>query len=50
MHEVSVMSSIIEAVLKELNKYDIESVEEVYLTVGEMTYLGSEQLLSLIHI
>ncbi|TQS84723.1 hydrogenase maturation nickel metallochaperone HypA [Candidatus Methanomassiliicoccus intestinalis] len=44
MHEVSVMSSIIEAVLKELNKYDIESVEEVYLTVGEMTYLGSEQL------
>ena len=44
MHEVSVMSSIIEAVLKELNKYDIESVEEVYLTVGEMTYLVSEQL------
>lgn len=44
VHEVSVMSSIIEAVLKELEKYDIESVEEVYLTVGEMTYLGTEQL------
>ncbi|WP_400206923.1 hydrogenase maturation nickel metallochaperone HypA [Candidatus Methanomassiliicoccus intestinalis] len=44
MHEVSVMSSIVEAVLTELRKYEIESVEEVYLTVGEMTYLGAEQL------
>lgn len=44
MHEVSVMSSIIEAVLSELKNYNVESVEEVYLTVGEMTYLGTEQL------
>ena len=44
MHEVSVMSGIIDAVMAELAKHDVEKVEEVNLVVGEMTYLGKDQL------
>jgi hydrogenase nickel incorporation protein HypA/HybF len=44
MHEVSVMSGIINAVLTELAKHDVEKVEEVLLVVGELTYLGKDQL------
>ena len=44
MHEVSVMSGIIDAVMAELAKHDVEKVEEVNLVVGEMTYLGRDQL------
>ena len=44
MHEVSVMSGIIDAVMAELAKHDVEKVEEVLLVVGELTYLGKEQL------
>ena len=45
MHEVSVMSSIIDSVLEELKRYDVEKVEEVFLTIGELTFLGEEQLM-----
>ena len=45
MHEVSVMSSILEQVLKELEKHEVERVEEVELVVGELTFLGHDQLL-----
>jgi hydrogenase nickel incorporation protein HypA/HybF len=38
------MGSIIEAVLEELSKHDVEKVEEVDLVVGELTFLGREQL------
>jgi hydrogenase nickel incorporation protein HypA/HybF len=44
MHEVSVMSGIVESVLKELEKHQVIRVEEVQLTLGELTYLGEEQL------
>jgi len=44
MHEISVMASIIECLLKELEGRNIERVEEVNLRVGEMTFLGHEQL------
>ena len=44
MHEVSVVSDIVSAILKELEKYNVERVEEVVLVVGEMTSLGEEQL------
>jgi hydrogenase nickel incorporation protein HypA/HybF len=45
MHEISVMSSILEQVLKELDKHEVEKVEEVELVVGELTFLGYEQLM-----
>ena len=44
MHEVSVVSDIVSAVLRELEKYNVVRVEEVTLVVGEMTSLGDEQL------
>lgn len=44
MHEASIMSGLIGSVLEELRKYKISKVEEVNLTVGELTYLGDEQL------
>jgi hydrogenase nickel incorporation protein HypA/HybF len=44
MHEVSVMSGIIEGVLAELAKHDVEKVEEVTLVIGESTFLGRDQM------
>jgi hydrogenase nickel incorporation protein HypA/HybF len=44
MHEVSVMSGIIEGVLEELSKHDVEKVEEVTLVIGESTFLGRDQM------
>ncbi len=38
------MSSILEAVREELKKHKVLKVEEVLLTVGEMTFLGEDQL------
>ncbi len=44
MHEVSIITSILESVLEELKKYEIERVEEIVLLVGDLTFLGDEQL------
>ena len=44
MHEFSIMVDIVEAALKSIESYDIESVEKVYLEVGELTFLNPEQL------
>ncbi len=44
MHEVSVMSGIVESVLKELEKHSVLKVEEVKLILGELTFLGEDQL------
>lgn len=38
------MASIVEAVLQELATHDIEKVEEVDLVIGELTFLGVDQL------
>jgi len=44
VHEVSVMASIVDAVLEELKRHDVESVEEVHMVIGEITFLGRDQL------
>ena len=44
MHEVSVMSDIIKAVLDELSKHDVAGVEETVLVIGDLTNLGEDQL------
>lgn len=38
------MAGIVEAVLKHLEKYDVERVDEVHLTIGELTNLGADQM------
>jgi hydrogenase nickel incorporation protein HypA/HybF len=44
MHEVGVMTSILEAVLDELKDHQVQKVEEVLLIIGDLTYLGEDQL------
>ena len=44
MHEVSVMSDVIKAVLDELSKHDVREVEEIVIVVGDLTNMGEEQL------
>jgi len=44
VHEVSVMSDIIKAVLGELSKHNVAGVEEIVLVIGDLTNLGEEQL------
>ncbi len=44
MHEVSVISGIANAVLKELEKYDVAKVSSIDILIGDMTMLGDEQL------
>lgn len=45
MHEVSVVSNFVIAILDELEKYDVERVEEVTLVIGDLTSLGEEQMM-----
>lgn len=44
MHEVAVMSQIVELVLSEAKKRDAEKVSKVKLEIGEYTFLGEEQM------
>ncbi len=49
MHAFSIMSSVVQALLSEIEKLEkegkkIEKVNEVLLEIGELTFLGSEQL------
>lgn len=44
MHELSVMSQVVESVTKELKGKDFTSVVSVRLEIGELTMLGKEQL------
>ncbi|MEW6070469.1 MAG: hydrogenase maturation nickel metallochaperone HypA, partial [Candidatus Thermoplasmatota archaeon] len=44
MHEFSTMCQIVDALLKELKDRDVKSVAEVWLEIGELTFLGTEQL------
>lgn len=44
MHEVSVVTGIVDAVIDELSKYDVERVNAVTVLVGDLTSLGEEQM------
>ena len=44
MHEFSVMNQIVNAVLHEVKNHNVKSVDEVYLEIGELTFLGHEQM------
>lgn len=44
MHEYSVMRQLIAALKEELEKKSINKIEEVELQIGELTFLGKEQL------
>ena len=44
MHEVSVVTGIVDAVIDELSKYNIEKVNSVTVCIGDLTNLGEEQM------
>lgn len=44
MHEVSVVSSLVDAVLRELEKYRVIKVNSVTVIIGDLTNLGEEQM------
>ncbi len=45
MHEVSVISGMVNAVIEELEKHDVASVTSVEIVIGDLTQLGEEQLM-----
>lgn len=44
MHELSVLTQLIKEALRSTEGYDIERIENVFLDVGELTFLNPEQL------
>ncbi|MDO5862481.1 MAG: hydrogenase maturation nickel metallochaperone HypA [Thermoplasmata archaeon] len=44
MHEVSVVTSLVDAVIAELSRYRIEKVNAVTVIIGDLTNLGDEQM------
>ena len=44
MHEVSVVTSLVDAVIAELGKYKVEKVNSVTAVIGDLTNLGEEQM------
>jgi len=44
LHEFSVTSQIVQSVLREAEKRSAKKVTEVHLVIGELTFLGLEQV------
>jgi hydrogenase nickel incorporation protein HypA/HybF len=44
MHEVSVVSTLVDAVIKELEKYNVTKVNSITVVIGDLTNLGTEQM------
>ena len=44
MHEVSVVTSLVDAVIVELQKYNVVKVNSVTVVIGDLTNFGEEQM------
>jgi hydrogenase nickel incorporation protein HypA/HybF len=44
MHEVSVMTEIVNSILGEVKKHQFQKIQKVNLEVGELMFLGEDQL------
>ena len=44
MHEVSVMTDIVESILGEIKKHQFTKIQKVNLEVGDLMFLGEDQL------
>lgn len=44
MHEFSIMSQMVDVLKHEIEQRDLKQVREVVLTVGELSFLGEEQM------
>lgn len=44
MHEYSIATQIVEIVLQEAAKHNVNKVLEVHIVIGKLTFLGKEQI------
>lgn len=44
MHEVSIITSLVDAIIERLKDYDVKKVNSVTITIGDLTNLGEEQM------
>jgi len=44
MHEYSVMKQLVSALLDELEEKNVKKVKEIRIEIGELTFLGEQQL------
>jgi len=44
MHEVSVVTTLVDAVIRELSKYNVTKVNSINVVIGDLTNLGEEQM------
>jgi len=44
MHEFSTMQGIVNAILEEAKKYNAVEITKVEIEIGELTFLGEEQM------
>ena len=44
MHEFSIMSQVVQTILAEAEKNKLQTISKVRLEIGELTFLGEEQL------
>ncbi len=44
MHEVSVVTSLVDAVIRELDRYNVTKVNSITVKIGDLTNLGEEQM------
>jgi hydrogenase nickel incorporation protein HypA/HybF len=44
MHEVSVMTDVVNSILDEVKKHQFQKIQKVNLEVGELMFLGEDQL------
>ena len=44
MHEVSVVSTLVDAIIRELGRYKVTKVNSVTVVIGDLTNLGEEQM------
>lgn len=44
MHEVSVVTALVDAVIEDLQRYSVAKVNSVTVVIGDLTNLGEEQM------
>ncbi len=44
VHEVSVVSTLVDATIRELQKYNVTKVNSITVRIGDLTNLGEEQM------
>ncbi len=49
MHEFSIAREMMNHILREINRYKVRRIKEVYIEIGDMTMINTEQLVFALH-